>query len=318
MVWVTWRQHRGEAIAAAGVMVVLAAILLITGLQMHSAFDAQGVGTCLPTSAPPSCSGVIEAYQQQFSGYIALYQWLNLVPLALGIFVGAPLVAREVERNTHLLAWTQGITRTRWIVTKLLLVLCASLVLGVAFTLLMAWWMQPVVTIAGSAMRPSEFDLQGVVPVGYFVATVAIGIAAGTLIRRTLPAMGVAIVAFLAARFGTIDLLRPHFMPPVVASARVGNAPITGRGDWSLTDVLTNSSGHVFSGRFAIDQLCAAGDSSKQAISTCLQQHNIIETVTFQPASRFWTFQGIELAEFLVIAVALLCLTVWWVRRRIS
>ena len=151
------------------------------------------------------------------------------MPLALGIFVGAPLVAREIERNTHLLAWTQGVTRTRWIVTEVLLLLGAVMVAAVAFTLLMGWWLQPLRVIDGSALPPSEFDLQGLVPVGYFGAALAIGTAAGALIRRSLPAMGVAIVAFLVLRFGTIDLLRPSFMAPLVVSNGVAAPPARAR-----------------------------------------------------------------------------------------
>lgn len=119
MLWLTWRQHRGEALAVVAVGVGLAAVLALTGLQMRSAFDAQGVGGCLSPVQPANCSGVVKGFEQQFQLYLSFYQWFNLIPLVLGIFVGAPLVAREVERTTHLLAWTQGVTRTRWIVTKL-------------------------------------------------------------------------------------------------------------------------------------------------------------------------------------------------------
>lgn len=318
MTWVTWRQHRGEALTALAVTVIFAGLIVLTGVQMHSAFTAQGVAGCLGTTAPPSCAGVAGSYQQQFSTYLSLYQWLNLVPLALGLFVGAPLVAREIERNTHLLAWTQGVTRTRWIVTKVLLLLGVSAVLGVAFTLLMGWWLQPIIAIDGSALRPSEFDLAGVVPVGYFAAAFAVGSAAGALIRRTLPAMAVAIVAFLALRFGTIDLLRPNFMAPVSTTTPLSGAPTVGRGDWVLHDSLADAGGHAFNGRFAIEQLCSGVNSTKQALNSCLQGHGVVGTVSFQPASRYWTFQGIELAEFALIAVLLLLLTVWWVRRRIS
>ncbi len=318
MTWVTWRQHRGELLATLGVAVIFTALVLLSGVQMHNAFDAQGVAGCLAITSPPSCSGVSESWQQQYSAYISLYQWLNLVPLALGIFVGAPLVAREVERTTHLLAWTQGVTRTRWIVTKVLLLLAVTTVLGIAFTLLMGWWLQPIVAINGSALRPAEFDLGGVVPVGYFAAAFAIGTAAGALIRRTLPAMAVAIVGFLALRFGTIDLIRPHFMAAVTSTTPVAGIPVTGRGDWVLHDSLMDASGHSFTGRFAIDQLCANSNGTKQAINACLQGHGILENVSYQPADRYWTFQGIEFAEVAVVAVLLLLLTVWWVRRRIS
>ena len=44
----------------------------------------------------------------------------------------------------------------------------------------------------------------------------------------------------------------------------------------------------------------------------------MVETITYQPASRYWAFQGIEFAEFALVTGLLLLLTVWWVRRRIS
>jgi ABC-type transport system involved in multi-copper enzyme maturation permease subunit len=267
---------------------------------------------------PPSCGGVVEAYKQQFGMYLSLYQWLNLVPLVIGLFVGAPLVAREVERGTHLLAWTQGVTRVRWITTKVLLLAMAAVLAGTVYTLLMTWWRQPLDAIDGSGMRPDAFDLEGIVPIGYFVAALAIGIAAGTLIRRTIPAMGVAIVAFLVLRFGTIGLLRPNFMAPLVSSAPFGSFVTTNTG-WLLQDNLINATGRSLNGRFALDQVCnGAILGSKQSFTSCLAHHGIIESITYQPASRFWAFQAIELGLFLSVAAALLCLTVWWVHRRIS
>jgi hypothetical protein len=320
MIWVTWRQHRGEAIAVVLVGLVLAAAIIGTGLQMHSAFDAQGVAACLASPQPPSCSGgVVEAYKQQFAMYLSLYQWLNLVPLVLGMFVGAPLVAREVERGTHLLAWTQGVTRGRWISTKVILLAAAAVLAGAAYTLLMTWWRQPMDAIDGSGMRPDAFDLEGIVPLGYFLAALAIGITAGTLIRRTIPAMGVAIVAFLTLRFGTIAFLRPNFMPQLTGSAAFGSPSVSAASSgWVLNDNLVNASGQLFNGRFPIEQICPGSIGTKEGVNACLAQHGIVESITYQPASRFWAFQAIELALFTGVAVALLCLTVWWVRRRIS
>lgn len=40
--------------------------------------------------------------------------------------------------------------------------------------------------------------------------------------------------------------------------------------------------------------------------------------VLYQPSDRFWTFQGIEAAIFVALALALLMLTLWWMRHRIA
>lgn len=183
----------------------------------------------------------------------------------------------------------------------------------------MTWWRQPLDLIAGSAMRPDAFDFEGLAPAGYFVAALSIGIAAGTLLRRTIPAMGVAIIAFLALRFGTIALLRPNFMSALVVSTPVDSRPAAvGNGAWVLEDRLSDGAGHAFSGRFAFDQLCAGINDSKGALTSCLRHHGVVESLTYQPADRFWAFQAIELGLFVGVSVALMVLTVWWVRHRIS
>ncbi len=89
-------------------------------------------------------------------------------------------------------------------------------------------------------------------------------------------------------------------------------------GAWILDDRLRDAAGQTFSGRFAFDQLCAGANGSKDALNHCLQQHGAVETVTYQPADRFWAFQTIELGLFLGVSIALIAITVWWVRRRIS
>jgi hypothetical protein len=318
MVWTTWRQHRGEAIAGLTLAAVLAIAVIVTGGQMRAAFDGQGVAGCLVLAQPPSCAGVVQGYEQQFQLYISMYQWLNVLPLLLGIFVGAPLVAREIERGTHLLAWTQGVTRTRWIASKLILLISAAVLAGAAYTVLMTWWRQPLDAIDGSGLRPSAFDLEGIVPVGYFVAALAIGIAAGALIRRAIPAMGVAIIAFLVVRFGTLGVFRPNFMAPAVLSLSPdGQPPGSLRGGWVLSDQLVAPAGQV-NGRTGIEQLCPIAADLKNSLGSCLSQHGVVETITYQPAARFWAFQLIEFGLFLGVSAALLCLTVWWVRRRIS
>ena len=62
-----------------------------------------------------------------------------LVPGIIGIFWGAPLVARELEAGTYRLAWTQSITRTRWLATKLGVVGLLSMVAAGLLSLMATW-----------------------------------------------------------------------------------------------------------------------------------------------------------------------------------
>jgi hypothetical protein len=45
---------------------------------------------------------------------------LQAVPALIGVFVGGPLLARELETGTSRFAWTQGCGRLRWTISKLL------------------------------------------------------------------------------------------------------------------------------------------------------------------------------------------------------
>jgi hypothetical protein len=67
-------------------------------------------------------------------------------------------------------------------------------------------------------------------------------------------------------------------------------------------------------------RLCgvAHGQNVATISGSCLRQHGFVTVTTYQPANRFWLFQGIETAIFLGLALGLLALTVWWVRERVA
>jgi hypothetical protein len=46
---------------------------------------------------------------------------VRYVPLLIGVFIGVPLLAREHEQRTLLLAWSQDVSPVRWLWTKLAL-----------------------------------------------------------------------------------------------------------------------------------------------------------------------------------------------------
>ena len=121
-----------------------------------------------------------------------------VAPAIIGVFWGAPLVARELEAGTHRLAWTQSVTRTRWLATKLgVTTLAAAATVGL-LTFAVTWWSQPLdgalsSTQGGlpSRITPVTFAMRGVVPVGYAVFAVVLGATLGAVFRRSLPAMAV-------------------------------------------------------------------------------------------------------------------------------
>jgi hypothetical protein len=62
---------------------------------------------------------------------------------------------------------------------------------GGTIAALATWWSGPNNALAANAFEAGQFDIQGIVPVGYAVFAMALGIAAGTVTRRTLPAIAI-------------------------------------------------------------------------------------------------------------------------------
>jgi hypothetical protein len=112
---------------------------------------------------------------------------LLLVPVLLGVFAGAPLLARELESGTFRFAWTQGCGRLRWALAELALPAIALTAATGAFTALFSWYMRPFTAygLTKSAIQPTEFPLHGVAFAAWTLAAFAIAAFAGVTIRRT-------------------------------------------------------------------------------------------------------------------------------------
>ena len=185
MTWVVWRQHRAEGLIVLVVLAVIGVFLLITGLEMANSFQQFVLNNCLgPTSKGTLCDELEMAWNKQYGGFLQAAPLLLALQLLLGALVGAPLVAREVEQRTHLLIWTQSITRLRWLTVKLALVLGAGLLASGALLAVLMWWHSPVAQIFGS-LGASVYDTSGPVWVATALLALALGMFAGALTRRT-------------------------------------------------------------------------------------------------------------------------------------
>ena len=121
-----------------------------------------------------------------------------VVPGLIGIFWGAPLVARELETGTFRLAWTQSVSRRRWTLTKLALLGLSGIVVAGVCSLLITWWASPLDRLGAGPF--SHFDSRGIVPLAYAALAFTLGAAAGAAIRRTIPAMVATLVGFVGIR----------------------------------------------------------------------------------------------------------------------
>jgi hypothetical protein len=312
MAWVTWRQHRSQLVAAAGLLVALAAAALGTHLPIAAAYHRDALSGCLPPSARSGCDIIVRHFQGQFDSWAQAVRGLAVLPALAGLFVGAPLLARELEHGTLRFAWTQAIPRRSWLLSKTALLAAGTALAGAAASAIVMWWRSPFDTLEGR-MGPSGFDIEGLVVPGYALFALAVGVLAGLLLRRTVAAMSVTLVVFVSTRFAVLHFVRPNLLGPL---HRTVVASDTGRqvGDWVLSDTLVDAGGRqITAGREDLAVL--------HAQQAGIDPHTYLVTlgwkrvISYQPASRFWTFQLIEAGIFVALAAVVVALALWLVRR---
>jgi hypothetical protein len=331
MMWVTWRQHRTQLLFGMAVLAVLLAFLLRTGLEIASTFRSSGLAHCLSFSGR-DCSGISDAFTGRYSSLQFTIPLFLILPALIGVFWGAPLVAREVEQGTHRVAWTQGVTRTRWAWNKIVVLTAATMAGAAAVTWAVSWWSRPLVASANNdRFSLGIFDLRGLVPVAYAVFALALGVAAGTVIRRVVPAMGATIAAYAAVRLPVEVWVRPHLAAAKTLSYQfdLSKGPTRSlSGAWVLSTKTVDGAGRVLGNGEVLNfnilaQRCPAIPSpptlpGPSVVEACVRHIGLHIVSTYQPANRYWTFQGIESAIFAALAAVLLVFSVWFVRRRIA
>jgi hypothetical protein len=333
MMWLTWRQHRKQILFALAGLAALIALMVPTGRQMHRTFMNTGLADCLNQlghsefivlDRHTGCGPQLDQFNTQYQTYALLGVLFVFLPLLVGLFFGAPLVAREVEHGTHRLVWTQSIGRLRWATTKLGLVGGFALALAGAYALLLTWWLGPLGRANFGRFFWLFFDVQAVVPVAYTLFAVALGTFAGTVWHRTLSAMAVTLVGFLGLRVAVAILARPHFLPAQRRTYLVSGTqqPNPARQDWVMSQGIYDSHGRLvagsqeaFCGSQPIDlptvspstPAPTASFEDDQCAHFGLGAYN---AQAYQPEGRFWLFQYLEAGLFLTIAAVLLCLAV--------
>ena len=325
MGWVTWRQHRFALAGVAALLGALAGYLLIVGLRLHHAYAA--ATACQPTGSPV-CGDLVNSFNGM-NRFLANGFVLQAVPALIGAFVGAPVLARELETGTFRYAWTQGFGRWRWTLAKLVALAVVVTIATGAISVLFSWYYQPYFASDNQARFLSEssplasglFDLRGIAFAAWTLVAFAIGVLAGMLIRRVVPSIVATLAAYTGLALAAGIYLREHYLTPLVTSH--ANVPATAL---VLSQWWTKGGRFVF-GRAPIglvEQLCpppppgaGPGNFSKRGfIVQCLSHHGYVQWTRYQPASRFWTFQFIEGGSLLALSVLLIAATVLLVRRR--
>ena len=227
MTWLTWRQFRPQTVTSIAALAAFAIMLGATGPHLASMYAGSGVASCQRNG---TCDHLAGTFLSALSGGYTVVFMLGvaviiLAPVVIGVFWGAPLIAREFETGTYRLAWTQSTTRARWLASKLAVPGLAAMAVTAGFSLMYGWWAAPIgqaARVTGDSSFPLgmspfsllAFDAHGVVPLGYAAFGFALGVAMGVLIRRSLPAMAVTLAIFAAVQVIVPLALRPSLFPP--------------------------------------------------------------------------------------------------------
>lgn len=345
MLWLTWRQLRASAAAAAAALALLAAVLALTGPGLADELSALR-GTCATDGF-----GCMALGQQFFHDHRSSFLAASVLVLALpalgGLFWGAPLVTREVEAGTHLLVWNQSVTRTRWLAVKLGLVGAVGMAVAGLGSLAVSLWASPIDKAAATdfpRMAPLLFPARGIVPVGYAAFAFALGVTVGMLVRRTLPAMAIALAAFVAVQVAMPVLVRPHLLSPVRSTIEISDENSAGfgvervgpdrvrftaadTGAWILSSRTIDASGNpvdaIDVSRFS--EPCDPPPGAREPAAGRWDPRECFfaeaaelayrQEVTYQPASRFWPIQWIETGLYVALALGLAAFSLRRIRR---
>lgn len=297
MTWLTWRQHRLEELWALILAGLIGLSIGYVAYQLHLAASscpqASGFGYCLSDDI----FGAIARAILQFN----LFQYgLVVLPALAGAFIGAPLVGREIENRTHHLAWTQGVTRVRWLLTKLALVILPLIAMGAVIGYLEVVFLNvqgPLVN------RWDVFDQQTPVVAASTLFALALGVAFGAIIGRSIPAMAATLLTFVVVRVGIAELARGHYLAPLYIKSATDAAfgqQANPTAWWLGSPVFYNAAGHE------LGNVPTGGQQAAYAIQY------------FQPGDRFWVFQTIESAILAALALLILGLAIYWVTRRVT
>jgi hypothetical protein len=331
-----WLQSRTQTVTAVVLVAALAVVATTTGIHLSHLYSS------LVAHCHTGCDLAASQFTAHDKGINTAFDLLALLaPALIGIFWGAPLVARELETNTYRLAWTQSVSRSRWLATKLRVGGLMAVVTAAFVTLSITWWSRALDTVASN--QYDLFDRRDIAPIAYAAFAFAAGALIGAVMRRTVPAMAVTIGVYAFARTIT-TIVRPHFLSPTrktmalnpdqiaITVRGTGSGPVAhiaaqGSGppnSWTLSSHLVTDSGHVPSAAQVsafVHQHCPGpGTAHRANVTTCANQ--IAQTfrvlVTYQPAKSYWTFQWIESGIFIVAATVAVIGCYWWVTQHTS
>ena len=327
MTWITWRRYRVRMIAMALYVVALVVLMILT----QHAFENAAV-ICARVHVDINQGFRCDAAAGAESNASYVQTTIALLPLFIGLVFGTPMVASELERKTNRLAWTQGITRTRWLLGTWLTLAVPTVVVMSLFALVVQWWATHVVSSissGGGLIQPAQMLISGVAPIALTLLLLTFGMFIGIVVRRFFSPYATSVVAFLVVMGIMSTEVLPSLAPKVVV-------PTSSYGTIELSNSLRAQPWFIRSsyrwipgyhvGHHALTvnaavRYCsivanwAQYDSIGKGLDGCLAPHGLQSIGLYQPASRYWLLQWREAGVYVELTGVLLGLSIWAIRR---
>jgi hypothetical protein len=347
LAWAIWRQHRA---AIAGLLIVFAAFalrLIVTGTQTHLAYDRYVQHGYL-TARLPLCQPLLGQISAD-SLVFAKYTGVAVFPGLVGVFLGAPLVAREFETRAFRFSLTQEPSARRQLALKLLFLGAAVVVASALLGVLSMWDMAPHEHIARigyaglSYWSPVYFNSTVLTFPAWALLDLSLGVLAGVAIKRVVAAMAVTIVAIACVAAAGTSYAARHpggLYSNLLRTMRDGSAPFghtMSSGFWprtvtngllrppgppgsiQVTSWLTGPGGRRLSPRATGSLLNKVPEPVMRSVARSrawVATRHLSFWIGYQPASRYWLFQGAVAAILLALAAMASFIAVWLIGRR--
>ncbi|AEW98747.1 ABC transporter permease subunit [Streptantibioticus cattleyicolor] len=267
-----------------------------------TAAAAREVAALCPVSRA-ACPAAMDRLMSAASSAQGLQFALLALPLLIGMFAGAPLVAQEVEHGTHRLVWTQSVSRTQWLTAKLLVPAAGLVALSTGASLIGTWLRAGVrhhtpLNYWGR-YQDAVYNTFGVVPVAAALLAFALGVLTGVVLRRTIAAMAGAAGAYAVMALA-FNWLRRYLQP---VHTWVGTGGYNLDGDvWLISDGVVMADGT----RVPYPE-CPPSGACESAPRTFELYHT---------PGQFWPMQWTQAALMLAVAALAVAVTYRLLHRR--
>ncbi|APU17162.1 MULTISPECIES: ABC transporter permease [Actinoalloteichus] len=312
MIWLLWRRHRVALVILTALILGLGAAFFVAGLVTRAVFPAELLGRCTEQDWPQWNCGLSPddpaAVYLRTTHYA--FTLVTFLPILTSVFLAIPAFAGEYQSGTARWGLTQGVSRDRWFLAQAAAVLLPTLAWCVILQLGIQFWLGPVREEVGL----SPYGGMSVNPLGLPMATLflaATGLFTGAWLRRTSPAIAVTVIGSYLILFANA-LLRPWYLPPVVAEANT----VPGGAGSQVRIWPTDPAGTEISWIHAADLAAQHAPAGEQDLDPYYAEAGIRIWVSYHPEERIWLLNLIEAG--ILFALTALCLFGAWqlVRRR--